>query len=260
MATVRVIVLRAAGINCDQETVHAWRLAGANVELIHVNTLIGRLGLLDDAQVLTIPGGFSYGDDIAAGKILAQRIKGPLRDAMQRFVDAGKLVLGICNGFQVLLKCGLLPGSGMPEAAVTLTANRSGRYEDRWVHLDTPTDRCPLLVKGERLFLPLAHAEGRVVADGATSQEALKQLDRVALRFVHPSGVPADGASAYPANPNGSKDGVAALTDESGRILGLMPHPERFVDATQHPTWTRIKSPDTPDGLRLFQRGVACLR
>ncbi|MCH7721574.1 MAG: phosphoribosylformylglycinamidine synthase I [Planctomycetes bacterium] len=260
MATVSVIVLRAAGINCDQETVHAWRLAGADVELVHVNTLIGRLSLLDDAQVLTIPGGFSYGDDIAAGKILAQRIKGPLRDAMQQFVDAGKLVLGICNGFQVLLKCGLLPGSGMSDATVTLTANRSGRYEDRWVHLETPTDRCPLLAKGERLFLPLAHAEGRVVADGTASQEALKQLDRVALRFVYASGAPAEGASAYPANPNGSKDGVAALTDESGRILGLMPHPERYVDATQHPTWTRIESPDTPDGLRLFQRGVACFR
>jgi len=262
----RVIVLRTAGTNCDEETAYAWTLAGAIAERIHINRLIERPGLLDRYQVLTIPGGFSYGDDIAAGKILANQIVHHLADAMHAFLEAGKLILGICNGFQVLVKSGLLP-NGLQRAAdkagpgaagrqvVTLAANDSGKFEDRWVHLRAETDRCVFLQGGERLFLPVAHAEGKLVARAGVLEQ-LRAGGYVALRYVDEAGRP----GPYPVNPNGSEDDIAALTDATGRVLGLMPHPERHVHRTHHPLWTRREDAGEPDGLRLFRRAVAYLQ
>jgi phosphoribosylformylglycinamidine synthase len=251
MAKVRVLVLRAAGVNCDEETAFAWEAAGAWAERVHVGRLIEQPSLLDAYQVLTIPGGFSYGDDIASGKVLANQLAYHLRGAIDRFVSRGGLILGICNGFQVLVRLGLLPGRDCP-VAVSLTWNDSGRYEDRWVRLHADSRHCIFLEQGETLHLPVAHAEGKLVlAGGEAGLSGLETGHRVALRYVAADG----GPPSYPENPNGSIGNIAALTDQTGRILGLMPHPERNVLATHAPDWTRGAS-TAREGCRLFRRAV----
>jgi phosphoribosylformylglycinamidine synthase len=256
MAKVRVIVVRAAGINCDEETVYAWELAGAAATRVHVDRLLESPALLDDVQVLTVPGGFSYGDDIAAGKILGSQMEAGLRDVLHGFVEAGKLVLGICNGFQVLLRARLLPEWGDEWQCVTLAWNDSSRFEARWVHLEVCTDRCAFLPAGARFALPIAHAEGKIVTDSDETLATLEKSGNVALRYVDERGQP----GAYPVNPNGSVGHVAGLTDGTGQVLGLMPHPERFVDRTQHPEWTRRKADGEADGLTIFRTAVARFR
>ncbi len=251
MTRVRVIVVRTAGINCDRETVHAWQLAGADPELVHVDRLVEAPGRLDQAQILTVPGGFSYGDDIAAGIILANQFRHHLMDALYRFLEKGKLVLGICNGFQVLLKAGLLPGwDGPPQ--VTLTFNDSSRFEARWVRLRVDSERCCFLPRETTLRLPVAHAEGKIVVRDDHTLTTLRNDGHIALRYVDPP----HEAPSYPADPNGSVDHIAALTDRTGQVLGLMPHPERFVDPTHDPVWTR-GSGGEPDGLIVFRSAVA---
>ena len=170
------MVIRTAGINCDAETVHAWRLVGADVDLLHVNRLIEKPALLREYAVLTVPGGFSYGDDVAAGKIFANQLVHHVRDELDRFIADGRLVLGICNGFQVLVKAGLLPGpddAGDRRPRVTVIDNAHGRFEDRWIHVRVETDRSPWLEQDELLHMPIAHAEGRVVFD---SEDTLARL------------------------------------------------------------------------------------
>lgn len=244
MARPRVIVLRAAGINCEAETLHAWELAGAEGEIVHVNRVLEKPALLDGYAAVTIPGGFSYGDDIAAGRILGRRIALGLGEPLMRFRDRGGVVLGVCNGFQVLVQSGLL-GAGDGVRA-TLAFNTCGHYVCRWVTVEATSDRCVLLERGRRYFLPMAHAEGRIVLPPA-GQFAPQAA---ALRYV--AGVERVGSE----NPNGSRDAVAALTDATGRILGLMPHPERFVRRTQHPFWTAAELPEEGDGLGIFRSAV----
>jgi phosphoribosylformylglycinamidine synthase len=253
MTQVRAIVLRAAGINCDLETEYALRLAGAEADRVHINRLIDRQDRLDAYHILVFPGGFSYGDDVAAGKILANQVTHHLADRVRKFVDDGKLVLGICNGFQVLVKAGLLPGGeGFRQEDVTITCNDSGKFEDRWVHLAPQTQRCVFLEPERRIYLPIAHGEGKVVAKDSPALDALVAADHVALKYVD-----ADGAEGpYPVNPNGSVASIAGLTDSTGRVLGLMPHPERFVRRTQHPHWTRLGEDLDPDGIKLFRNAV----
>lgn len=257
MRPPRVLVLRAAGTNCDEETEYAWTLAGARPERVHVNRLLERPETLLDYHVLTIPGGFSYGDDVASGKILANQLRLHLLPMIVRLVDRGGLVLGICNGFQVLVKAGLLPGPGLP--AATLTSNASGRFEARWVTLQAEESPCVLLRRGERYALPVAHGEGRfVVADSVgpkTALSALKTAGAVALRYVAADG----GTAGYPDNPNGSEGDIAGLVDSTGRVFGLMPHPERCIVTTHRPDWTRDASAGG-DGLRMFRRAVEFAR
>ena len=252
MADVRVLVLRAAGINCDEEVVHAWRLAGAQPTLEHVNTLAANPAMLDDFQILTIPGGFSYGDDIAAGVILSQRIMLDLTEAMQRLVERGGGLLGICNGFQVLVKTGLLPGGDAGRSQVTVTYNDSAKFEARWVRMEVCTDRCVFLKPGTYLEMPIEHAEGKVVTAGDTVTKRLEQARQIAVRYVDGNGQ----YDSYPANPNGSVAGIAGLCDPTGRIFGLMPHPDRHFQHTHHPHWTRRKADGPPDGLTVFQNAV----
>ena len=255
MAIVRVLVLRAAGINCDEETAFAWEKAGARTERVHVNRLVEDPRRLADYQVLTIPGGFSYGDDIASGKILANLLTHYLGDAIRSFLDRGGLILGICNGFQVLVRLGMLPGADCG-ARATLTLNDSGRYEDRWVRLRAESDHCVFLAKGEMLEVPVAHAEGRVVVEGGqTGVSILASGGRVALAYVAADG----GEPAYPENPNGSIGNIAAFTDATGRVLGLMPHPERNILPTHRPDWTGRDSSTEGEGMRLFRRAVKWL-
>ena len=239
MATPSALVLRAAGTNCDRETQHALELAGFAAERVHVFRLMENPEHLADCQLLVLPGGFTYGDDIAAGTILANQLARRLAEPLEEFVAAGKPVLGICNGFQVLLKCGLLPGGqGTTDPAArrfTLGWNDSGRFEERWVHLRADAERCVFLPAGERVALPVAHGEGKFLPADDAALQALRDGGQIALRYVDEAGRP----GGYPVNPNGSIDDVAGMCDPTGRVLGLMPHPERFVEPTQHPRWTR---------------------
>jgi phosphoribosylformylglycinamidine synthase I len=238
MGNVKVIVLRAAGINCDLETQNAFELAGAQAERVHINRLIEGKNALDGYQILVIPGGFSYGDDVAAGKILANQIKHHLYQQVCKFIDKGKLVLGICNGFQVLVKAGMLPFSDESGQPVTVTYNDSNKYEDRWVYLQPQTDRCVFIEKGRRIYLPVAHGEGKIVAKDKPTLDKLQAENYVAFKYVDENG----NEGGYPINPNGSVNSIAGFTDSTGRVLGLMPHPERHIRHTQHPRWTRRTS------------------
>ncbi len=254
MYDVRAIVLRAAGINCDLETEQALELAGAKTDRVHINRLIEDKELLNQYQIMVIPGGFSYGDDVAAGRILANQIKHHLFEAVSKFIEDGKLVLGICNGFQVLVKTGILPGNGsMGEQSVTITYNDSGKFEDRWVYLEPQSDRCLFLEQGRRIYLPIAHGEGKVLTKEQSEFEALQQNGYIAFKYVDADG----NEGPFPVNPNGSMGSAAALTDSTGRVLGMMPHPERFVRATQHPHWTRLENKDSVgDGMTIFNNAV----
>lgn len=259
MDNVKAIVLRAAGINCDMETQHALELAGAQAERIHINRVIESPGMLDAYQILVFPGGFSYGDDVAAGKVLANQVVHHLSDILHKFIADGKLVLGICNGFQVMIKTGIVPGLdgagklNLTAQKVTLTDNDSGKFEDRWVHLQPGTDRCVFINPGQRIYLPIAHGEGKIVCDSPQTLDTITKGGYVAFRYVDADGNPGE----FPVNPNGSQDAIAALTDSTGRAMGLMPHPERCVRWTQHPHWTRLKDPEGfADGMTIFTNAV----
>jgi len=257
MSQVNVLILRAAGTNCDLETQHAWELAGARPERIHVRRLIEQPGLLDRVQVLTIPGGFSYGDDIAAGKILAVQLERHLGDALRAFIGSGRLVLGVCNGFQVLVKAGLLPDSHQRgrEPTCTVTYNEPPGFQDRWVAIRARDSPCVFTEPGRAYELPIAHGEGRVLfADAGALQEVQRQHQDALVYVPSPS---LSAGMAMPANPNGSDGDIAGLCDPTGRVLGLMPHPERFVTWTQHPCWTSLPPREPGDGLAIFQRAVA---
>jgi phosphoribosylformylglycinamidine synthase len=258
MKEVKAVVLRAAGINCDLETEYALALAGAEAKRLHINAIIGKPTVLEDCQILVFPGGFSYGDDVAAGKILANQVVHHLAEEVRKFIDAGKLVLGICNGFQVLVKAGILPGTKNHESQgsngqqVTITSNDSGKFEDRWVYLQPGTDKCVFIKPGKRIYLPIAHGEGKVATENDEVLENLKSQEHIAFRYVDANG----DYGQYPVNPNGSMDSIAGLTDTTGRVLGLMPHPERFVRHTQHPRWSRLKDKDRADGMTIFNNAV----
>ncbi len=259
MTDVKAVVLRAAGINCDLETEFALETAGAQAERLHINRMIEDPSLLEGYQILVVPGGFSYGDDVAAGKILANQITHHIYEPIQRFIEAGKLVLGICNGFQVLVKAGLLPGAGFSRdhQSVTITYNDSGKFEDRWVYLEPQTNHCVLIEPGRRIYLPIAHGEGKVVTSDDATLEQLQSGHHVAFKYVDSEG----NEGPFPINPNGSTESIAALTDTTGHVLGLMPHPERFVRPTQHPRWTRLSErPEQGEGMTLFNNAVKYVR
>lgn len=253
MSKPKVLILRTAGTNCDEETAFAFGHAGAEAVRIHVNRLIEKPALLDQFQILCIPGGFSYGDDIAAGKILAGELVHRFGEGLDRFVKADKLVLGICNGFQVLAKTGLLPGFGDGQS-VTLAGNDSALFEDRWVYLAAEPGKSAFVREEGIIYLPVAHGEGKFVARDEATLERVLQNGQATFRYVDSEGKPGD----FPINPNGSQADIAGISDPSGRILGLMPHPERHIFATQHPRWTRLgRAEGHGDGMILFQNAVS---
>jgi phosphoribosylformylglycinamidine synthase subunit PurQ / glutaminase len=244
MSQPNVIILRAPGTNCDAETAFAFEQAGAKTEVFHINRLLENPTLFCRFQILCVPGGFSYGDDLGSGRILGNQMLHHLVDEMLAFKAEGKLILGICNGFQVLMKSPVLLDSNGAGPAATLTTNDCGRYQDRWVRLETRGQKCVFLKGIERMYLPVAHAEGKFVA---RNEETLRQLDaagQLAIRYVS-----AD-------NPNGAQADVAGVCDSTGRVLGLMPHPERHIDPTQHPRWTRNEAGAVGDGLQMFRNAV----
>ena len=254
MPQPRVLILRAPGTNCDGETAFAFEQAGAQPERIHINRLLEDAGLVDAFEILCLPGGFSYGDDVAAGRILGNQIHHHLSDRIAQFKDAGKLILGICNGFQVLIKSGVLVRDDADGPPATLTYNDSGRFEDRWVRLGAG-GKSVFLAGIESMYLPVAHAEGKFVARDAAMLDQLDAAGQLVLCYR-----PLDGGEAdpvpYPDNPNGSMAAVAGLCDETGRVLGLMPHPERHIHPTHHPRWTRGEARPEGDGLQLFRNAV----
>jgi phosphoribosylformylglycinamidine synthase len=256
MARPHVLILRAPGANCDGEAAFAFEQVGAVAERVHINRLREDAGRLHNYQILVIPGGFTYGDDVAAGKILANELRHFLGDALMRFRDQEKLILGICNGFQVLLKAGLLVPPDEDGPLATLTHNGCGKFEDRWIHLLTRPGRCPFLKGYDRWEVPIAHGEGNFICRESWILEGLEQSEQIVLRYVDATGKP----GPYPINPNGSQGDVAGICDASGRVLGLMPHPERHVLPTHHPRWTREGLAAEGAGLRLFRNAVEYLQ
>jgi phosphoribosylformylglycinamidine synthase len=258
---VKTLILRTAGTNCDRETAHAFELAGAQCDFVHINRILEDTSLLDRYAIAAFPGGFSYGDDIAAGRILANQLHHHLRDGLLKFIAAGKPIIGICNGFQVLVKTELLPGTlaGKSGQTCTLAHNDCGHFVARWVHLAPRGNKCIWTRGMEPFELPVAHGEGKFVPCNQAVRDALRDNDQIALIYARQDGSPAGGVEPW--NPNGSVDDIAGVCDASGLVFGLMPHPERFVDATQHYAWTRLGRLDRPGaGLQVFQNAVTFAR
>lgn len=247
-------MLRTAGTNCDAETSFAFELCGAEVEAVHVNQLIRGQKDFFNFQILAIPGGFSYGDDVEAGKILANELIYRVGKPLKEYVAAGRLVLGICNGFQVLVKMGLLPGIDNRIDRVTLTFNDSGKFEDRWVHLENVKSSKSVFTRDLKptIFLPVAHGEGKFYSRSAKVIKNLEKNHQIVFRYVDNNGREA----GYPANPNGSVNNIAGICNPEGNVLGMMPHPERYVTRYNHPSWTRHKLPEEGDGLAIFRNAV----
>jgi len=263
MAKPKTLILTGYGINCDEETKFAFEKAGSRADLVHINDLIENSKRLSRYQILAFPGGFSYGDDTGAGNALANKVRNHLWNEFTGFVQKDKLVIGICNGFQVITNLGLLPAFdgnyGVREVA--LVHNESARYQDRWVDLKFSNPNSVWTKGLENMSLPIAHGEGKFYADHDTLN-VLKQKGLVAARYIQ--GEICEYQN-LPANPNGSLDDIAGITDESGRILGMMPHPERAIDFTHLPNWTLLREqlkrsgkqlPKEADGIKIFRNGV----
>jgi phosphoribosylformylglycinamidine synthase len=271
MKRVRALVLTGYGLNCDQETAFAFDRAGAEAVRVHINALIDGSVRLADFQVLAFGGGFGWGDDHGAGVLQAVRLKTNIGDQLLEFVGREKLIIGICNGFQALVNIGLLPGfdGDYRSRQVALIANDCGNFRDDWVQLLVTAESPCVFTRGlGALDLPVRHGEGKLYADSQVVAR-LEASGQVVLRYAKPGGQPAGGA--FPHNPNGSIGDIAGICDPTGRIFGLMPHPEAFNDPTNHPLWTREREvrrrkgleslPDEPTpGLRMFRNAVASLQ
>jgi len=270
MNTVKALVLAGYGLNCDHETAYSLELTGAIAQRVHINTLIEGTVNLKDFQIMVFGGGFSWGDDHGAGVLQAVRMKTNLGDKILEFIDDGNLVLGICNGFQTLVNLGLLPGfdNDYTKRSVALTFNDCGNFRDQWVNLKVdPTSPCVFTKGLNKLELPVRHGEGKFYARESTIRRLINE-NLVVLQYAMPDGNPAD--LKFPFNPNGSVHDIAGICDPSGRIFGLMPHPEAFNHPVNHPDWPRIKekkkrlkentaSVITP-GVRLFQNAIAFIQ
>ena len=279
MPAPRVCVLRAPGTNCDEETAFAFESCGARADRVHLFQLLENPKQLAEYQVLCVPGGFSYGDDIGAGVIFASQLRGHLGEALGDFLKADKLALGICNGFQVLLKAGLLPGGSTSwpprtdiAADATLTWNDNGKYTALWTRLKCGSSKNVFLRGIDEIDMPIAHGEGKLIARDPSIIDRWQANGQVALTYtvVQASSLPLNPPSheiqptenlphealPYPTNPNGSMANIAGLGDPTGRVLGLMPHPERFLFATQHPHWTRLGLRGEGAGMQIFRNAV----
>ncbi len=241
----KALVLRTGGTNCEEETARALALGGAEVEILHTDRLIEQPARIEAYRILVFAGGFSYGDDLAAGRVWGLELRTSLGEALRAHVERGGLMLGVCNGFQALVEAGLFePERSARERDVALYANASDHYECRWVELEAHPSRCLWLRPGERLPCPVAHAEGRLVVRDSKALAGLYERGQVALTYV---------GEGYPANPNGSVDGIAGICDPTGQVLGLMPHPERNLDPWNHPDWTRRETRREGEGLEFYR-------
>lgn len=267
---VKSIVITGNGTNCEMEMAHACRLAGsAEVDIVHISELLCGKKRLDDYHFLNLPGGFLDGDDLGSAKAGANRIihaeikggKEKLYAQFVKFIDDGKLILGVCNGFQLMIKLGLLPAFGRDYSTqtVTLTFNDSGRFEDRWVYLRINGDsRCVFTKDLEKIYLPVRNGEGKIVTENRTVLERLHANNHIVMQYSDENYE--EATMDYPGNPNGSVDAIAGICDETGRIFGLMPHPEAYLHYTNHPRWTRENLPEEGAGLSIFRNAVDFIR
>ncbi|MBU1151731.1 phosphoribosylformylglycinamidine synthase I [Patescibacteria group bacterium] len=260
----KALIITGYGINCEEETAQVFDSQGAEAKIMHLGDIIKNPACLNDFQILAFPGGFSYGDDTGSGNAIANKIKNNINDELLRFAQEDKLIIGICNGFQMLANLGLVPAinNAYGERRVALMHNAQARYECRWIHVKTSSDKCIWTRNIDSLHIPIAHGEGNFYTD----EETLKQIeanDQIAFRYTKEDGSPANGE--FPHNPNGSLQDVAAICDPSGRILGMMPHPERFHCATNECGWTLKRQKllregkdlqQEGDGLKLFKNAV----
>ena len=270
----KVAVLFGFGINCDHETKAVFELVGATAERVHVNRFISGDHSLESFDILAVPGGFSFGDHLGSGRLLGNRMRFAMRDALRAFVDAGKPIIGICNGFQVLVKTGLLPG---PEAGESpdfvqrgsLTLNDSGRYEDRWVTLEFDPESPCIWTKGmTRMECPVRHGEGKYVMPSQNDLDQLAAHHQLTVRYVDPTTPVGQGMTdeplPYPTSPNGSMRNIAGICDATGLVFGLMPHPEAIYARWLHPNHTHEATPVhgealdgwEGEGLQLFRNAV----
>ena len=267
---VRAMVIAGNGTNCEREVANACRLAGAEVvDIVHIAELLAGRARLDDYHFLNLAGGFLDGDDLGSAKAGANRfLHAPvagsdehLVDQLQRFVDEGKLIMGVCNGFQLMVKMGLLPGLGREyrNQTATLTFNDRGRFEDRWAYLKVDPQSPCIYTRGlSGIYLPVRHGEGKFVA---SSEKVLEEIEAKSLSVLKYSDPDYSAPTMeYPLNPNGSMNAIAGICDETGRLFGLMPHPEAYVHRTHHPRWTREDLPEEGMGLWLFQNAVRFVR
>ena len=255
MTAPLALILFATGTNRDLDVAQALELSGARTEIVPLNRLRAGERRWQDYQLLIVPGGFSYADALGAGKLLALDLLSYFADEVNQFVETGKPVIGICNGFQTLVKAGILPVKSPDPAkpAATLTFNSGGHFECRWVTLAPVSDKCVWTRDlNQPILCPVAHGEGNFVLQDQAAHQQLVQQDQVALTYACPDGGPAHGE--YPYNPNGSMGDIAGVCNPQGNVLGLMPHPENHIYAYQHPRWTRGETGGC--GLPLFARGV----
>lgn len=269
MGLVRALVLTGFGLNCDLETAYALTAAGARAERAHLNSLIDGEEKLSDYQIFVVGGGFSWGDDHGAGVIMAMRLKHRMKDELLAFVESGGLVMGICNGFQVLVNLGLLPGFEPRELRreVALINNDCGSFRDQWVRLAVNRSSPCVVTRGiDEIELPIRHGEGKFHAEPPVLQ-ALVDRQQVVMRYAGPDGRPAHGS--FPHNPNGSVADIASICDPTGRIMGLMPHPEAYNHWTNHPDWTSLKEEckregrpfrEEGHGIKIFRNAVSYFR
>ena len=253
MIKPKVLVLKADGTNCDEELAFAFAVSGGNPEIVHVNELRNKEKKISDFQILALPGGFAYGDDIVSGKILATELTSFFSEELKNFVQRkDTLTIGICNGFQVLVRTGLLPFRNIGNMDATLTNNASGRFECRWIKIKAQKSRCVFLKDTEFIMdVSVNHGEGKFYAENETMQ-TIEQSGLVVFRYVDKNGNP---TATYPENPNGSTNAIAGICDSTGRIFGMMPHPEKFNHITNHPNWRRMKI-DKPYGLTIFENMI----
>ncbi len=265
-AKPKILVLTGFGINCDEETAYSFQICGGDSSIIHINDLIENKSMLEEFQMVMFPGGFSYGDDTGSGKAFANRIKNNLMEEFLAFIERDTLVLGICNGFQILANLGLVPnleGCSMGNSSIALEHNAGSRYECRWVDLSVNIHSPSVFTKGlETLHIPIAHGEGNFVAEPKIL-ERIETMNLVTMRYSFPDGSPAQGK--FPENPNGSLNDIAGICSPNGRIMGMMPHPERGMFFTQRDDWTFLREkylrageemPEFSDGIKIFQNAI----
>lgn len=260
----KVLVITGYGINCEEEIAYSFNTTGGEAEVIHINDLIENPKKLDNTQILAFPGGFSYGDDTGSGNAMANKIRNNIFEELLKFIQRDTLTIGICNGFQIITNLGLVPATdgnyGKTEAV--LMHNKQARYECRWIHIKNTSKKCVWTQNIDLLHVPIAHGEGNFYTPEETFQK-LKQNDQIVFRYTNPDGSAANGL--FPSNPNGAMDDIAAICDESGRIMGMMPHPERFNSFYNEYDWPEKKEKllrnnqqidTTGEGLIIFKNGI----
>ncbi len=265
MAKPRVLIITGYGLNCEEESQYAWEQAGAEPRRAHLADLLAAPRRLHDAAALMFIGGFSYGDHMTSGHVFAARVRHRMREDLARFLGDGKLVMGVCNGFQIMVKLGLVPGldGDYFTQRLALTQNDGGTFQNRWVTLRfEPVSPCVFTRGLDTMPLPVRHGEGKIFTLDAALLDRVEAAGGVVCRYIDPA--TGEPASAFPANPNGSLRAIAGLCDPTGRVFGLMPHPEAFLHPENHPDWVRQRLdgalPAAGAGLRLFENAVAYLR